>query len=101
MGKSPDQAMYHACGETMKEFEKDYTDYLQNRYNVASLFMDTIVLWIFLAIVVVVGFFMKFRKRRSYYQKWAEEERLQSTDFDYGDPDNPEKIDDDDEPWRN
>ena len=99
-GKTIDEAMYTACGATLKEFEKDYKTYLQNRYNVASLFMDTIFLWIFLALVVVVGFFLRFKKRRAYYKKWAAEERLQSTDFDYGDPDQPEGPDDD-EPWRN
>jgi hypothetical protein len=34
-----------------------------------------------------------------YYKKWEEDEKYQSTDFDYGDPDNPEQIDDEDEPW--
>ena len=43
---------------------------------------------------------MRYRKKRSYYKKWEEEEKLHSTDFDYGDPDNPETTDDDGESWR-
>jgi len=48
---------------------------------------------------VIIGFFLALRRRRQYYRKWEEEERLASTDFDYGDPDEPERPDDD-EPWR-
>jgi len=36
---------------------------------------------------------------KEYYKKWEEEEKLHSTDFDYGDPDNPEQTDDE-EPWQ-
>ena len=49
--------------------------------------------------IVVVATFLRYRTRRKYSKQWEEEEKLQSTDFDYGDPDNPEQIDDD-EPWR-
>jgi hypothetical protein len=62
--------------------------------------MDTIILWLFLAMVVIVAFFLRFKKRRSYYKKWDEEEKLHSTDFDYGDSTRPEQSDEDDEPWR-
>ena len=48
---------------------------------------------------LIIGFFLALRRRRQYYRKWEEEERLASTDFDYGDPDEPERPDDD-EPWR-
>jgi hypothetical protein len=58
-------------------------------------------MWLFvaLAVVVVIGAFLRFRRRRQYYRRWEEEENLHSTDFDYGDPDNPEATDDE-EPWR-
>ena len=59
-----------------------------------TLFGDLYFLWIFLAGVVVIGFLLKLKKRNKFYKKWEEEERLQSTDFDYGDPDNPEQADD-------
>ncbi|MBN1211661.1 MAG: hypothetical protein JXA92_03710 [candidate division Zixibacteria bacterium] len=96
---SLDSALILAVGSDYKGFQDEFYVYLTNRFNIASLFMDTIYLWIFLALVVVVGAILKFRKKKDYYKKWEGEERYQSTDFDYGDPDNPEQADDD-EPWR-
>lgn len=100
LGRTIDEAIYQATGSTMKEFEADYKIYLNQRFNWVSLFMDTIFFWLLLAVIVVIGFWIKFRKRREYYKKWEEDEKLHSTDFDYGDSDNPEQIDDDDEAWR-
>ncbi len=98
--KSIDEAMYIATGSTMNEFQNDFESSLHKQFNYASLFMDTIFFWIALAGIVVYAFFLQFKKRREYYKKWEEEEKLHSTDFDYGDSDNPEHIDDDDEAWR-
>ncbi len=61
--------------------------------------MDTFLFWIGLALIVVVGTFLRYRKRRQLFKKWERDEKFQSTDFDYGDPDHPERTDDD-EPWR-
>ena len=85
----------------MAEFDREYQEHLNTRYNLAGLFMDTIWLWMILAFVVVIGGILKIRQRRTYYKKWEEEEKLQSTDFDYGDSRKPEVPDeDDDEAWR-
>ena len=92
--------MYIATGSTMKEFQVDFNRSLHKQFNYASLFMDTIFFWIALAGIVVYAFFLQFKKRREYYKKWEEEEKLESKDFDYGDSDNPEQIEDDDEAWR-
>jgi len=97
--RSVDEAMLDAIGGNYDEFEKEFFDYLQKRYNIMTLFGDLTFLWLFLALVVLIGFFLKFRKKKQYYEKWEEEEKYQSTDFDYGDPDNPEQIDDEDKPW--
>lgn len=93
-----DEAFLVSIGSDYDGFEKEFFDYLKKRYNLMTLFGDLYFLWIFLAAVVVFGFILKYRKRKKYYKKWEEEERLQSTDFDYGDPDNPEHIDDEDKP---
>ena len=93
-----DQALTEAIGATYIEFEEEFHTFLIGRYNLLSLFTDTYFLWIFLALVVIVGFVLKTVRRHRYYKKWDEEERYQSTDFDYGDPDQPEQIDDDDKP---
>jgi len=97
--RSFDDAFLMSIGSTYKEFEEEYFDFLNKRYNIMTLFGDLYFLWIFLAAVVVIGFILRIRKRRKFYKKWEDEERLQSTDFDYGDPDNPEQIDDEDKPW--
>lgn len=99
-GASISKALLNATGSNYIEFESDYKEELNKRFNIISLFMDTMFFWLGLAILVIVGAFLKYKKRRQYYKKWDEEERLQSTDFDYGDMEHPEKIDDEDEPWR-
>jgi hypothetical protein len=98
--RSADSAMLASVGGTVEEFEKEFFDNLKKRYNVMSLFGDLYFIWIFLALVVFFGALIKFLRRKKYYDKWDEEDKLQSRDFDYGDPDNPEQIDDEDEPWR-
>jgi len=99
-GTSIDEALTASTGANYKEFNEEIRIDLSKRYNIITLFADTMYLWLGLAIIVIIGFFLRYKKRRQYYKKWEEEERLHSTDFDYGDPDNPEKTDDDDEPWR-
>ena len=100
-GASVSQALLTVTGATEKEFEGDFRLHLNRRFNVVSLFMDTIFFWLGLSLLVVIGGWLKFRKRRRYYREWEKREELESTDFDYGDPDNPEQTDDDgDEPWR-
>lgn len=98
-GRSVDAALMGATGSNYADFDEEFRLYLEKRYNLTSLFLDTMWFWFALAVIVVVGGFLKYRRRRQYYKKWEREEQLQSTDFDYGDPDAPEQIDDD-EPWR-
>ncbi len=100
-GHSVDAALMAATGSDSKGFEQEFRAYLDSRFNFTSLLMDTIYFWIALAIVLVIGTVIRFRKRRSYYKEWQDDQKFQSTDFDYGDPRHPEKTDDDDEPWRN
>ncbi|PWB69666.1 hypothetical protein C3F09_10190 [candidate division GN15 bacterium] len=100
-GHSPDAALMAATGSNYADFEKEYFDYLAKRYNITSLLMDTSYFWIALAFLLALGGFLKFRRRRRYYEKWREEERFESRDFDYGDSDHPEQLDDDeDDAWR-
>ena len=99
-GSSLDAALVASTGSNYREFEDEYRQYLRTHYNLVTLFTDTMYFWLGLAVIVVIGAFLQFRKRRKYYKKWEEQERLQSTDFDYGDSDQTEQIDDEDEPWR-
>lgn len=98
-GASIDNALIASTGANYKEFNEEINLDLRKRYNLITLFADTMYLWLGLAIVVIIGFFLRYKKRREYYKKWEEEEKLHSTDFDYGDPDKPEKTDDN-KPWR-
>lgn len=100
-GRSTDSALMASTGSNYADFEKEYFEFLSKRYNFTSLLMDTSYFWIALAFLLALGAFLKFRNRRKYYQKWQEEEKFESKDFDYGDSDSPEQIDDDeDEAWR-
>jgi len=82
---SVDSALFTAIGATYEGYETEFFDYLRKRYTFMSLFIDTLYIWIILAAVVVVGFILNFLKKRRYYRRWEEEDRLQSRDFDYGD----------------
>jgi len=98
-GASLDRALMASTGSNYADFETEVRVYLQQRFNLVGLLADTMYFWLALAVIVIIGFFLALRRRRQYYRKWEEEERLASTDFDYGDPDEPERADDD-EPWR-
>ena len=95
-----DEALYAATGATATEFNSDFKEHLNRSFNMASLFMDTMFFWLGLAVIVIIGTWLRIRKKKRYYRKWEQREQLESTDFEYGDPDNPEHIEDDDEPWR-
>ena len=97
--RSVDEALMAATGSDYSGFEREYVDFLKSRFNLLTIIANMSYLWLFLAVVVVVGFILAFRKKKKYYKKWEEEEKYQSTDFDYGDPDSPEKADDEDKPW--
>lgn len=98
-GVSVDTALWASIGLDYDGFQAEYEQHLRQNFNLASLFSDTMYLWIALAIVVIVGAVLRWRSRKAYYRKWDEQEAYESTDFEYGDPDNPEALDDD-EPWR-
>jgi hypothetical protein len=99
-GRSMDIALFAATGSNYRDFEKEFRVYLDARFNATSLLADTMYFWLALAFVLILGAYLQYRRRRSYYKKWEREEKYESKDFDYGDPDDPEKPDDDDEPWR-
>jgi hypothetical protein len=98
-GADMDRALMISTGSNYADFEQELHVYLNGRFNLIGLVSDTMYLWLGLAVVVIVGFILSLRRRKQYYDRWDDEEKLASTDFDYGDPDEPEEIDDD-EPWR-
>lgn len=98
-GASIDAAMVTATGANFLEFESEFDSYLRGRFNLVMLLADTMFFWLGLAILLLIGGFLRYKRRWRYYRKWEEDEKYHSTDFDYGDPDRPEQIDDD-ESWR-
>lgn len=98
-GSGLDRALVASTGSDLADFEAEYQLYLRQRFNLVTLIMDSTYFWLALVLIFVVGAILTIRRRRKYYRQWEEDEKLASTDFDYGDPDNPEEIDDD-EPWR-
>lgn len=98
--KPMDSALMTAIGSNYDDFENEFNEYLKKKYTFMTFFIDTIYLWLALAILVIIGFLLGFRKKRKFYKKWEEEDRYQSRDFDYGNPENPEEEDDEDKPWR-
>jgi hypothetical protein len=99
-GASLDEALMASTGSNYRDFDEEIRVYLRQRFNFVGLMADMMYFWLALAIIVIIGFVLMLRKKRQYYRKWEDEEKLASTDFDYGDPDDPEKTDDDEEPWR-
>ena len=99
-GDDINAALLQATGSNLIDFQTEVWASFEPRFNLLSLFVDTIYFWVALAIIVVVAGILNYRRRRQYFKKWEEEEQLRSTDFDYGNPDNPEQVDDEDEPWR-
>ena len=98
LGQGADSALVASIGSTEAGFQAELFDHLHTSYNISTLFMDTIWLWLFLAALVVIGFVLQRIRKRRYEKKWEREELYQSTDFDYGS--SPEEPDEDDEPWR-
>jgi hypothetical protein len=98
-GASMDDALMASVGSDYAGFEKELHEYWQSRFNLITLVTSSMYFWLGLAIILIIGAILALKRRKDYYKKWEEEEKYASTDFDYGDPDHPEQVDDD-EPWR-
>ncbi len=94
-----DSASMAAFGSNYRDLDTEIRLYLGGRYNLITLLTDTMYFWLGLAILVIIAAFIRYRRRRQTYRRWERQERLESTDFDYGNSDEPEQADDD-EPWR-
>ena len=47
---------------------------------------DPIFLWIGVVLLFLLGFLLIRKRNKDTYKKWEEEEKLESTDFDYEEP---------------
>jgi len=83
LGKSLDASFMTATGATFASFQAEFAKYLKQNYSWWIIFTDMTVVWILLALLIVVGFLLKKRRSRDTVKRWEEEEKYQSTDFDY------------------
>ncbi len=98
-GKSIDSALQGAFGLDEKGFEREVFADIEDNHTLLGILMGSNLFWGALALIVIIGFIRARMNRKKRYAEWDERERYESTDFDYGDPDNPEKVDDEDRPW--
>jgi LPXTG-motif cell wall-anchored protein len=82
-GKSRDMVFQEVLGTSFIGFDKMFADYIKNNYHWIMILTDPIFLWIGLALLFILGFIILRRRNKDIYKKWEEEEKLESTDFDY------------------
>ncbi len=87
-GLSLDYAFEGAIGADFEDYEREYDLHIKENYSWLLIFSDMWVLWLGLALLIVIGFILKKKRGRDIMKRWEEEEKYQSTDFDYeeGDP---------------
>jgi hypothetical protein len=91
-GKQTSEAFRLAYGISFAGFELDYRRFLAEKYTVFSILSDSMGLWIILAVIVIVGYIFLRRRRKDALDRWREQEKYESTDFDY--------TGSEDEPWK-
>lgn len=94
-----DAALQATLGANVDVFEAELFSHIRKRYTLVGILMNSTIFWGVMALVVVLAFVLAMRRRAKRYKEWDRRERYESTDFEYGDPDNPEKIDNEDRPW--
>lgn len=91
-GKEVSDAFRSGLGISFWDFEIDYRTFLRDKYTIYSILSDTMGLWIILAVIVVVGYIFLRKRKKDALDRWKEQERFESTDFDY--------TGSNDEPWK-
>jgi Peptidase MA superfamily len=94
-GRSLDEAMVAASGGDYDAFEKEFAGYLSGRYNLVVVLFNSEIFWLALAVLFVVGFFLARWRRKKRMREMEQYDKLHSTDFDYGNIEEP----DEDKPW--
>ncbi len=74
VGKKWDQAFILSTGSDFSGFQKEFEEYLKKRYQFIVLLGDTFLLWLGLAFLLVLFYFMKKRRTKKILEKWEKEE---------------------------
>ncbi len=91
-GASMTVAFHSALDISFWRFESDYFKFLGSKYTLFSILSDMSALWIILALIVIVGYVLIRRRKKTAIDRWREQEQYESTDFDWSGSD--------DEPWK-
>ena len=74
-GRTWDDAFMLATGLDYIGFQKDFSEYIRRRYVFISFFGDTFLLWLGLAFLIILLYFMKKRGTKKILERWELEDR--------------------------
>jgi hypothetical protein len=74
-GKTWDDAFMLTTGSDYAGFQNEFSDYIKKRYQFISFFGDTFLLWLGLAFVIILLYFMKKRSTKKILERWELEDR--------------------------
>ncbi len=95
-GRETSDAFRTGLGISFAAFEADYRQFLADKYTIFSILSESMGLWIILAVVVILGYILLRKRKKDALDRWKEEEKYESRDFDYtGSNDEPWKDPDD------
>ena len=77
LGESIDSAFVNTIGLNHQGFSEEFAQHLKKRYNWISFFSESLFLWLLLAFLIVMFYFMKKLRTRKIMKKWEEEENWQ------------------------
>lgn len=80
-GSSLDLAFMRTIGSNYLSFQLEFEKYVRGKYNWASLLGDTFLIWIGLAFLIVLLYFLKRRRTRTKLEEWE----LEESEIDTGD----------------
>ncbi|HDS02027.1 MAG TPA: LPXTG cell wall anchor domain-containing protein [candidate division Zixibacteria bacterium] len=83
MGQDRNTVFRNVLGTDFAGFDKMFADHLKSNYHWIMIITNPIVLWIGVVLLFLLGFILIRKRNKDIYKKWEEEEKLQSTDFDY------------------
>jgi hypothetical protein len=82
-GISLDAAFMKTIGSNYLAFQLEFEKYVQSKYNWTSLLADTLVIWIGLAFLFVLLYFLKMRRSHKTLEEWEREEERQQGDHEF------------------
>jgi hypothetical protein len=94
-GRRLDYSFVAATGADQEAFEREFSVFLAGRYNLVTNIFSSNLIWVLLALVIVVGFIINRINRKKRLREFDEYDKYHSTDFDYGEVEEP----DEDKPW--